>query len=102
MTTGKDNSSPHHPGQWRTAESLEQCRQDLHKRPFRVTHALAGHPLFSVEALIDVAKAAAKRPNDLYADAGDVKVTDKWGHIPMPDRPVDEVLHWGRWGAAAG
>lgn len=78
---------------WQTVDSAEQSRQALHKQSFRVTHPLAGHPLFSVEALIDVAKAAAKRPGDLYADAGDVKVTDKWGHIAMPDRPVDEVLH---------
>ena len=74
-------------------EPLEQCRRSMHRQSFRVTHGLAGHPLFSVEALIDVAKAAAKRPGDLYADAGNVKVTDKWGHIPMPDRPVEEVLH---------
>ena len=80
-------------GQWKTVEPLEICRQALHRKPFRLTHRLAGHPLFTVSALIDVAKAAAKRPHDLYADAGDVKVTDKWGHIPMPDRPVEEVLH---------
>lgn len=78
---------------WQTAEPLDQCRRAMHQKSFRVTHPLAAHPLFSVQALIDVAKAAAKRPGDLYADAGNVKITDKWGHIPMPDRPVEEVLH---------
>jgi Cupin-like domain len=88
-------------GRWETVEPAEQCRQAMHKRSFRAVHPLAGHPLFSVDALIGAAKAAAKRPGDLYADAGDVKVTDKWGHIPMPDRPVEEVLrrieHAGAW-----
>lgn len=93
MITEKNQESKTHPGQWRTVEPIENCRQILHQKPFRVTHALAGNPLFTVDALVEVAKAAAKRPGDLYADAGDVKVTDKWGHIPMPDRPVDEVLH---------
>ena len=80
-------------GQWKTNLPAAECRGALHHKPFRLTHKLAGHPLFAVSALIDVAKEAAKRPNDLYADAGDVKVTDKWGHIPMPDRPVEEVLN---------
>lgn len=79
--------------QWKTVEPIEQCRVALHHKPFRVTHPLAGHPLFTVEALIEVAKEARKLPGDLYADAGDVKITDKWGHIPMPDRPVEEVLN---------
>lgn len=82
----------HNAGNWQAVESREQCREWLHRKSFRVTHGLAGHSLFSVGALVDVAKEAAKRPNDLYADAGDVKVTDKWGHIPMPDRPVEEVI----------
>lgn len=79
-------------GNWQPVEPRDHCRELLHRKSFRVTHGLAGHPLFSVGALVDVAKEAAKRPNDLYADAGDVKVTDKWGHIPMPDRPVEEVI----------
>jgi hypothetical protein len=88
-------------GNWQTVEPGEQSRRAVHHKPFRMTHALAGHPLFSMDALVGVAKDAAKRPGDLYADAGDVKVTDKWGHIPLPDRPVIEVLdrieHAGAW-----
>ncbi|GAC1670174.1 MAG: hypothetical protein NVS9B4_26190 [Candidatus Acidiferrum sp.] len=57
-----------------------------------MTHSLAQNPLFSLETLIGVAQDAAKRPGDLYADAGDVKVTDKWGHIALADRPIVEVL----------
>ena len=88
-----DQKSSSRDGQWKTVEPLEHCRRALHQKPFRLTHNLAGHSLFTVNTLIDVAKEAAKRPYDLYADAGDVKVTDKWGHIPMPNRPVEEILH---------
>ena len=93
MQTTINTSSIAAGGKWQTAEPVAECRRAMHQRPFRLTHSLAGHPLFSIAALIDVAKAAAKRPGDLYADAGDVKITDKWGHIPMSDRPVEEVLH---------
>ena len=41
---------------------------------------------------MEAARAAAKRPGDLYCDAGKVEITDKWGNIPVPDMPVDEVL----------
>jgi len=93
MTSTLNVSSPVANKKWQTIEPLPQCRELLHHRPFLVSHPLVGHPLFTVDALVKVAQAAAKRPGDLYADAGDVKVTDKWGHIPLPDRPVDEVMN---------
>ena len=85
-------SAANNGGHWHTVEPIEQCREKLHHKPFRVTHSLAGNSLFAMDALMEVARNAAKRPGDLYADAGDVKVTDKWGQIPLPDRPVVEVL----------
>ena len=88
-------------GCWSTVEPLAECRAALHRRPFRITHELASHPLFTVDALIRVAQDAAKRRGDVYFDAGDVGIDDKWGHIPVPDMPVDEVLrrieHAGAW-----
>lgn len=79
-------------GRWATCGPLEECRRSLHKNAFRLKHALAGHPLFEVEALIGVAGEAAKRRGDLYLDAGDVALTDKWGQIPVPELPVTEVI----------
>jgi hypothetical protein len=50
---------------------------------------------------MQAAKDASTRPSDLYFDAGDVSITDKWGHIPVPDRPVTEIMdrieHAGAW-----
>src|SRR5665213_1388340 len=77
---------------WRTLAPLEEARRCINRQAFRVAHALAGNPLFKLDALIEVAKQAATRPGDLYLDAGDVRVSDKWGHIPIPDRPVEEII----------
>jgi hypothetical protein len=77
---------------WQTVEPFEQAKAKMHRRPFRVTHGLAGNQLFSLPALMEVAKEASKRRGDCYADTGDVKVTDKWGNIPLVDRPIDEVI----------
>ncbi|QBR72356.1 transcriptional regulator [Beijerinckiaceae bacterium] len=77
---------------WRTVDSLEDCRQALHKKPFQVHHPLAEHPLFKIDALIPVAREAAKRHNDLYVDVGDLKITDKWGTTPAPTMPIPEII----------
>lgn len=77
---------------WTTVEPIETCRQALHKKPFPVRHPLAEHPLFAVDALIPVAEAAAKRRGDLYADAGDLTLSDKWGTTPTPTMPIPELI----------
>jgi hypothetical protein len=79
-------------GAWATRDPLAECRAMLHKKAFRLTHALAGHPLFSVEALVGAAQEASKRKHDVHMDAGNVSVTDKWGKIPVPEMPVWEVI----------
>jgi hypothetical protein len=78
---------------WTMLEPLEECRKKLHKMPFIVHHPLVGHPLFKLDALVDVAEAAAKRHKDhLYWDAGDMTVTDKWGDLPKPDMSIRQVI----------
>jgi hypothetical protein len=66
-----------------------------------MTHLLSDHPLFTVDALLRVAHEAAKRTNDVYLDAGEVGVEDKWGRIAVPDWPIEEVIrrieHAGAW-----
>ena len=86
---------------WSTVEPVEACRRALHHRAFRLRHQLDRDPLFGIEALLGVARSAATREGDVYFDAGDVLVTDKWGQIPVPELPVDEVIrrieHAGAW-----
>ena len=85
-------AAPTRGGMWATVDPLADCRAALHRKAFRLTHALAGHPLFAVDALIGVAQEAARRKGDIYMDAGDVAVTDKWGNIPEPQVPAAEIL----------
>ena len=86
---------------WETMEPIEACRRALHHTSFRLRHRLDQDPLFSVAALIEVSRHAARRHKDIYVDAGEVVVTDKWGKIPVPDLPVDALIqrieHAGAW-----
>jgi hypothetical protein len=64
----------------------------IDKKSFVFTHTLAGHPLFTVEKLLEVAKAASRRAGDLYFDAGDIKVDQKWGSIPLSEMTYVQAL----------
>ncbi|CAG9224236.1 JmjC domain-containing protein [Paraburkholderia tropica] len=77
---------------WHTVDPLAECREQLHKTAFAARHPLAGHPLFSIEALTKVAEAACKRKDDVYVDAGDLSLADKWGSTPKPDMTIPEII----------
>lgn len=79
-------------GNWQLPGSLEEARAKLHREPFMLSHELHKSDLFDVRRLIEVAKEVAHRPGDVYFDAGDVGLDDKWGKIPVPQMPVDQVL----------
>lgn len=79
-------------GNWHLAGTIGEARAKLHREPFLLTHDLHKSALFDVPRLIEVAKDAATRPGDVYFDAGDVALGDRWGHIPVPDMPVDQVI----------
>jgi hypothetical protein len=64
----------------------------LHNSAFLIRHSLSTNPLFTVEALASVAEQAAKRKDDLYWDAGDVSITDKWGSTAKPDLTVGQII----------
>ena len=101
LTMRCDAGVAEHDCGWQTDETLQQCRAALHHRPFQMTHALDRNPLFTTDALLRVAHDAAARRGDVYFDAGDVGITDKWGRIPVPEWPVEEVIkrieHAGAW-----
>jgi hypothetical protein len=78
--------------QWSTVDPLAECRRELHKKAFAVHHPLAGHPLFSIEALTKVAEGASRRNGDLYVDAGDFTFADKWGTTPKPNMTIPEIM----------
>ena len=71
----------------------ETFRERFNKRCFVLRHALAGHPLFELPRLIELARdTAAQRRDDLYYDAGVTDVNERWGKSPCRF-PIDETLH---------
>ena len=78
--------------QWSTVDPLAECRRALHRQAFAAHHPLAGHPLFSIDALTKVAEAACKRNGDVYVDAGDLTLADKWGSTPKPNMTIPEII----------
>ena len=91
VMTSEADTQVHSRG-WAGVDAIEACGSALHREVFRMTHALSDHPLLTVDALLGVAHDAGKRKGDVYFDAGDVGIDDKWGRIPVPDRPVEDVL----------
>ena len=64
---------------------------DRHCFPF--THRLSDHPLFKPERLFRLARQLALGdPNDVYIDAGDIQVCQRWDQTPGRDLPVEEVM----------
>jgi hypothetical protein len=62
------------------------------RQSFVFEHSLAGHPLFTLEKLLEVAKSASRRPGDLYFDAGDIRIDQKWGSIPLSELTYVQAL----------
>lgn len=72
----------------------ETFRECFNKRCFVLRHELAGHPLFELPRLIELARdTAAARPDDLYYDAGVTDLNERWGtRKSRPAFPVDETI----------
>jgi hypothetical protein len=67
-------------------------RECFNKRHFVLQHELAGHPLFQLPRLIELARhTAEQRASDLYYDAGVTDLNERWGTSPAPF-PVDETI----------
>ncbi len=73
------------------AES-DQFRDDFDRRPFAFRHTLASDPLFETGRLIEVARQLAADPRDVYYDAGDVEIGQRWDDIPACELSVAQLL----------
>jgi hypothetical protein len=63
------------------------------RKPFAFAHRLGYHPLFAPERLLQLAQQMAKDPHDVYYDAGDVRVDQRWDQVPACDLPIDVLLN---------
>src|SRR5262249_18522902 len=67
--------------------------QQFNQRSFEFTHHLAGHPLFEIPRLIELSKRLSSKPGgQLYYDAGDVRINQRWDESPTTDLSVDETI----------
>ncbi|MGH6846343.1 MAG: transcriptional regulator [Methylocella sp.] len=66
--------------------------RDFDRNCFTFTHRLSGNPLFSTDRLLTLARRRARYPDDVYYDAGEIRVDQRWDQTPSCDLPVDELL----------
>jgi hypothetical protein len=74
-------------------------RENFNRASFQFAHRLAGHPLFELPRLLELSKVL---PNDdVYYDAGDVRVEQRWDQVPRTQLTVaqliDRIEHAGAW-----
>ncbi|HEX8806366.1 MAG TPA: hypothetical protein VF741_05425, partial [Candidatus Aquilonibacter sp.] len=77
---------------WLVAES-DSFASNFDRKPFAFQHRLAEHPLFAPERLLQLAQQMAKDPRDVYYDAGEVRVDQRWDQVPACDLPIDALLN---------
>lgn len=79
------------PDKWIDADS-SLFRQNFERKSFEVSHHLAGHPLFQLPQLMDLAeRTLATRPSDLYYDMGDVAPGQKWKDTNRAYSPLNAL-----------
>ncbi len=66
------------------------AREKFLKRPFKLKHGLSGHPLFSLQRLVELAKSL---PRDrIEYNSGKVAVGVKPEDVPKIDMPAEDVI----------
>jgi hypothetical protein len=65
-------------------------REHFNRATFPFAHHLADHPLFELPRLLELAK---KLPDeDVYYDAGNIRVEQRWDQIPRSQLSVDQLI----------
>jgi hypothetical protein len=60
---------------------------------FQFNHRLADSPLFDPDRLLRLAQQMASDPRDVYYDAGDIRIDQRWDQTAACDLPIDVLLH---------
>jgi len=76
----------------RLAADRDVFRRNFDRASFVFSHRLAGHPLFALDRLLELAKKMAEDPRDVYFNAGDIRVDQRWDQVPVCALPIDELL----------
>jgi hypothetical protein len=80
----------------------EEFRTKFDKYSFAFEHKLAGHPVFELGRLMELAQETQNaRPADLYYDAGTIDVNQRWDRTPKPEfsarDAIQRIEHCGAW-----
>jgi hypothetical protein len=83
-------------------ERNEEFRTKFDKYSFAFRHELAGHPIFELSRLMELAQETqTTRPADLYYDAGSIDVNQRWDRTPRPEfsarAAIQRIEHCGAW-----
>jgi hypothetical protein len=77
-------------------EQQNVFRQNFNRSSFAFTHTLANSPLFTIPRLIQLASEVKQHPqaryDEVYFDAGDIKVTQRWADTPKPTMSPEEAI----------
>ena len=65
-------------------------QDNFNRASFQFAHHLAGHPLFELAHLIELARVLPEA--DVYYDAGDIRVNQRWDQSPKGQLSVDQLI----------
>lgn len=78
------------------SEEEEAFRNNFNRSSFSFHHTLAGHPLFELPRLVELAKKIEKlpshRPDEVHFDAGDIGINQRWSDASQNGMSVAEAL----------
>ena len=83
-------------------EQNEEFKTKFDKYSFAFRHKLAGHPVFELGRLMELAEETqSTRAADLYYDAGTVDVNQRWDRTPRPEfsarDAIQRIENCGAW-----
>src|SRR3981081_4392 len=74
-------------------EGNDEFRTKFDKYSFAFRHRLAGHPVFELNRLMELAQETQDtRPADLYYDAGSIDVNQRWDKTPRPEFSARDAI----------
>jgi hypothetical protein len=68
-------------------------RDDFDRKCFTFTHRLADNPIFDPARVVELAQLMTQDPRDVYYDAGDVGIGQRWATVPVTGLSVEQLLH---------
>jgi hypothetical protein len=85
-------SKTHAADRWIVVEPFE-FQEKFNRKSFEVAHHLSSHPLFQLSKLLELAeRTLTNRPGDIYYNAGDIRVEQRWDEVPDAPFSAREAL----------